>query len=441
MKVKGIDISHNNGVIDWEKIDINKVQFAIIRAGYGTSTVDKQFIANIKGAIKRGIHIGIFWFGYAGTVEQAKAEGVFCLKTIAPYKEYIDYPVFYDWEYQSCEYVKARGVNPTKALVSNMTVAFMETIKSAGYMSGFYSNPNYLQTYYTDTVKNNYDLWLAHVRDNIGNPLEKSSYSGKYTIHQYSWVGKYAGITGRVDTDYCYKNYAEKSKQEYLLDYSAEQTSKVVTYDNAEQGNLFLSPHFQVKEFKSPDSNNVKIDNRLIWILERLFYDLQCSKMIINSGYRTPSYSVKVGGSSSDYHTKGMAADIRPYDRNGKIISSKTVCTALEKYGDVFGIGYISETAVHVDTRSKGVIWFGDETNGKSLIKSGYNSFAEYFGAKTLTVKENTWYVRDKPNVTGEIITVVTVGEKYKYTKTENDWAYIPELKGWLSGKGYKKES
>ncbi len=59
MKMTGIDISHNNGVIDWEKIDVGKVQFAIIRAGYGTSTVDKQFIANIKGALKRGIHIGI----------------------------------------------------------------------------------------------------------------------------------------------------------------------------------------------------------------------------------------------------------------------------------------------------------------------------------------------------------------------------------------------
>ncbi len=440
MKMTGIDISHNNGIIDWEKIDVGKVQFAIIRAGYGTSTVDKQFIANIKGALKRGIHIGIFWFSYAGTVAQAKAEADFCLKTISPYREYIDFPVFFDWEYQSYDYVSARGVTPTKTLVSDMTVAFMETVRSAGYKTGFYSNPNYLQQYYTDAVKNNYDLWLAHVRNSAGDPLEKSNYMGKYTIHQYSWVGKFEGISGKVDTDYCYKNYAEKSARKYLVDYSAEQTSKVVTYDNREQGNLFLSPHFQVKEFKSPDSNTVLIDNRLIWILERLFDDLDCSKMIVRSGFRTAVYSVKVGGTTNDFHTMGMAADIAPFNKSGNIINGKAVCTALEKYGDVFGIGYISKTSVHIDTRPKSVIWYGDEAKGKSLLRSGYSSFAEYFGAKTLTVNKNTWYIRDRPNTAGKIITVVTVGEKYKYTKTENGWAYIPELNGYISGAGYKTE-
>lgn len=446
---KGIDISTHNGVIDWNKIDKAEIQFVIIRAGYGNSTVDKQFKRNIEGAIKAGLHIGVYWFGYAGTVEQAKAEAQFCLKTIAPYKKYIDFPVFYDWEYDSYNYVvKQYKITPTKALVSNMAIAFMDIIKAAGYKTGNYSNPDYLGRFFNDTVKNNYDCWLSHVKDGKGNPLEKSSYKGKYTIHQYSWVGNFTGISGAVDTNYCYKDYVSSSTPlppatpdislKYLVDYKNEQASKVVVYDSSKHGNLFLSPHFQVKEFKSPDSNIVKIDNRLIWILEKLFNDLQCSKMIINSGYRTPSYSVKVGGGANDYHTKGMAADIRPYDKSGKVINAKIVCNKLCDYGNIFGIGYISETAVHADSRPKSAIWFGDETNGTSLIKSGYTSFSEYFDSKTLTINQGSWNIRNKPNMLGKVVTVVKGGKKYKYTTVTNGWAYIPELKGWLSSKGYK---
>ena len=48
--------------------------------------------------------------------------------------------------------------------------------------------------------------------------------------------------------------------------------------------------------------------------------------MIINSGYRTIAYDKKVGGDGKGYHTKGMAADIKAYDKNGKVISAKIVC-------------------------------------------------------------------------------------------------------------------
>ena len=74
---KGIDVSNHNDRINWSKIDKNEVQFVMIRAGYGFSTVDFQFKANIEGAIKAGIHIGIYWFSYAGTPAHAKTEAEF----------------------------------------------------------------------------------------------------------------------------------------------------------------------------------------------------------------------------------------------------------------------------------------------------------------------------------------------------------------------------
>lgn len=443
---KGVDISSHNS-INWNKVDPKEIDFVIIRAGYGFSTQDKQFKTNIENAIKKGIPVGIYWFSYAGSVEHAKKEAEFCLSVIGTYRKYITLPVFFDWENDSYNYVvKTYKITPTKQLVSDMAIAFLETVKKAGYKVGNYNSVSYLNTYFDNRVKDNYDTWVAHVKSG-GQPLEQTSYKGKYTMHQYSWVGRPSGFNSNTDMDYCYVDYiGEKSTATtpiipttptYFVDYKKEQATKVVLYNLTTQGNLFLSPHFQVKEFKSPDSNTVKIDNRLIWILEKLYADFNCSKLIINSGYRTPTYSVKVGGSSTDRHTLGQAADIKLFDKSGRIIGAKLVCQKLCEYGNVFGIGYINENSTHVDTRPREYIWFGDETKGVSLIKSGYTDFNSYFNGKTLIINAGTWNVRDKADVSSKIVTVVKGGSAYKYTQILNNWAYIPSLKGWISSKGY----
>lgn len=449
---KGVDISKHNS-INWSKVNKDELDFIIIRAGYGFKTEDTQFKTNIENAIRLGIPMGIYWFSYASTPEQAKQEAEGCLNILKPYKQSIIFPVFFDWEYDSYDYVvKTYKVTPTKQLVSDMAIAFMETIKKAGYKVGNYTNIDYSNRFFNDTVKNNYDTWIAHVGKN-GSPLEKTSYTGRFTMWQYSWKDRPSGFLSDTDANYCYKDYIGNgntstvtkpttpittTKPTYLVDYKKEQTSKVVSYNATTQGKLYLSPHFQVCEFSCADSNIVKIDNRLIWILERLFTDLNCSKMIINSGYRTSAYDKKVGGSGTGYHVKGMASDIKPYDKNGKVISTKIVCQKLCEYGDIYGIGYISETAVHVDTRPKTVTyWFGIETTGENILKLGYSDFNEYFNAKTLVVNAGTWNIRDKADTSGKILIVVKGGSEYKFTKTSGKWAYIPELKGWLSGLGY----
>ena len=134
-----------------------------------------------------------------------------------------------------------------------------------------------------------------------------------------------------------------------------------------------------------------------------------------------------------------MAADIKPYDKSGKVISAKIVCQKLCDYGDVFGIGYISETAVHCDVRPNSAThWFGIETTGENILKLGYSDFNEYFNAKTLVVNKGTWNVRDKASMIGKVVTVIKGGSKYKCSQISNGWAYIPELKGWIGSKAYK---
>lgn len=82
-------------------------------------------------------------------------------------------------------------------------------------------------------------------------------------------------------------------------------------YSLNKDGEKFLSAHFQVKEFKCKDgSDKILINTDLINALEALYKHLNCKAINITSGYRTPTHSVKVGGYSTDQHTKGNAADI-----------------------------------------------------------------------------------------------------------------------------------
>ena len=50
---KGIDVSDNQGVIDWEQVAASKVAFAILRSVRRSGKEDHQFAANLEGCRKQ----------------------------------------------------------------------------------------------------------------------------------------------------------------------------------------------------------------------------------------------------------------------------------------------------------------------------------------------------------------------------------------------------
>lgn len=146
------------------------------------------------------------------------------------------------------------------------------------------------------------------------------------------------------------------------------------SYDDRTQ----LSTHFNVQEFKCKcgENHDILIENDLIDKLEMLFDKLDCSKIIVNSGYRCSTHDKNVGGNGIGQHTKGRAADIVCYDQNGDIVSSKKVCCIAQDIG-FKGIANITDsyTSTHVDVRTNGY-WFGDEVYGTGNIT---DDFYDYF--------------------------------------------------------------
>ena len=108
-----------------------------------------------------------------------------------------------------------------------------------------------------------------------------------------------------------------------------------------------LSPHFNVREFRCScgKSHETLLVSELVDKLEALYTALNCSKIIVTSGYRCPEHDKAVGGTSSGQHTKGTAADVCCYGQDGQPISSKTVCCKAQDLG--FG-GIATSQAVSI---------------------------------------------------------------------------------------------
>ncbi len=138
-----------------------------------------------------------------------------------------------------------------------------------------------------------------------------------------------------------------------------------------------ITPHFNAQEFrcKCGQNHDILISDTLVSKLETLRTALNCSKIILTSGYRCPSHDKNVGGTGGGQHTKGTAVDVRCYDSDGKIISSKLVCCTAQDLGFT-GIANItsSYTSTHLDVRSSGK-WYGDETKGTSTVTSDFYSY------------------------------------------------------------------
>ncbi len=138
-----------------------------------------------------------------------------------------------------------------------------------------------------------------------------------------------------------------------------------------------LSTYFNVQEFKCKCGGNhdILISSELVAKLEELRTALNCSKIIITSGYRCSNHDKNVGGSGTGQHVNGTAVDCICYDKNNEPVSSKIVSCVAQDLG-FGGIANItsSYTVTHLDVRESN-IWKGDETKGTSTITSDFYSY------------------------------------------------------------------
>lgn len=190
----GIDVSKWQGNIDFNKLKQSGVEFIIIRVGTGLGfgkeyVEDDYFRQNIKGALDANIPVGVYFYSYATTNEEAKNEARWVYNIIKDYD--IKLPVVFDWESWS----SFNSLNLSIHDINEIANSFLDEISSLGYKGMLYGSKNYLQKIW-DT---DYPIWLAHY-------TKQTNYEGDYDIWQLCDNGRVSGINGYVDINVMYEN-------------------------------------------------------------------------------------------------------------------------------------------------------------------------------------------------------------------------------------------
>ena len=187
---KGIDVSVNNGSIDWAAVQREGIAFAYIKATQGLSLNgkyrlfrDSRFAENMEGASRAGLEIGVYHYLTAKTTEEAEAEAEYFLEAIAPYRDKIGL-------YAAVDVEESKYLPSDPALLTAIVDIFCRTVEKAGYRPAVYANRNYLQTRF----QNRWPLWLALWRE-----PENVPHGFGAAVWQYASDGKVSGIRGEVD--------------------------------------------------------------------------------------------------------------------------------------------------------------------------------------------------------------------------------------------------
>lgn len=194
--VRGIDVSHHQGEIDWKKLAEQDVGFAYIKATEGEDFLDQDFKHNWSAAKDAGIIPGAYhYFTLCKTgYEQANN---FLTRIGLPSS--VSLPPAVDLEFAgNC---KAR---PSQEELHKELRVFLDLVEQAwGCNVVLYSDSDFYQTYLQNEFAGN-PLWI---RDLYRQPDRKKYRDWQFW--QYANRGKLDGIKGFVDLNVSRGNQAQ----------------------------------------------------------------------------------------------------------------------------------------------------------------------------------------------------------------------------------------
>lgn len=144
--MKGIDVSENNGIIDWQAVKSSGVEFVIIRLGYGNNHLDSRFYDNVNGALDSGLKIGVYYYSYALNEDMARHEAEFVIAVLRDCgltPDRLEMGVWFDME-DSDGYKSSNYVTDSQE-ITNICSVFINTLwRDSYYSTGLYASYDWL---------------------------------------------------------------------------------------------------------------------------------------------------------------------------------------------------------------------------------------------------------------------------------------------------------
>lgn len=201
---EGPDLSYHNGNVDIKRVRDAGYKRIGIRAGYGKNNVDQKYISNALACFNLGVAALLYWFSYAYTEAMSMVEGGFAVAQAKKFWERC--PIAFDFEYDSVNYARKNGVRVTKQLVTDMAIAFLRTVKNAGYIPVIYTNRDYLRNYFDMerivAALGTVYVWYARYTSTLS-----AAEIDMADIWQYTSSGSIPGIAGKVDINRFYTDF------------------------------------------------------------------------------------------------------------------------------------------------------------------------------------------------------------------------------------------
>lgn len=205
---KGIDVSDNQGVIDWEQVATAKVSFAILRSVRRSGKADHQFATNLESCRKHNIPVSVYKYTYAATQDAARQEAQ---QVVALLQSYGLTGTMVWWDVEDKDVLRPLGA----AKLTECIRAAQEVITAAGYSFGLYVGLYvYNERWFDFNAFSGTRLWVARYYKGYRTMLFADEPDQSYkppvdrwlTVWQYTSCGEIPGIKGDVDLDIAYED-------------------------------------------------------------------------------------------------------------------------------------------------------------------------------------------------------------------------------------------
>lgn len=185
-EVHGIDISHYQGDIDWERLQGEKnpdfpLHFVFLKATEGGDYSDTTFTRNFEQARRHGFVRGAYHYFIPQTDPCKQAD--FFIRTVKLEKG--DLPPVLD--------VEVAGKKSPQQLKAAVKTWLDRVEAHYGVKPILYASYKFKTSYLNDSVFNTYPYWIAHYY------VDSVRYKGEWSFWQHTDVGTVPGIGKKVD--------------------------------------------------------------------------------------------------------------------------------------------------------------------------------------------------------------------------------------------------
>ena len=199
-EIHGIDISHYQTNIDWEKvanamIEGNPIRFVIMKSTEGTGKLDETFYENYQSAGYYGFIRGAYHFW--STKSSARDQAYYFLDKV--HLNDGDLPPVLDVEHK-------RPDQSTEDFQRDV-LTWLHIVEDKYHVKPIlYTYHKFKQQYLSAPVFNDYPYWIAHYY------VDKVEYKGAWKFWQHTDAGKIPGIKGYVDFNIYNGSYYDLKK-------------------------------------------------------------------------------------------------------------------------------------------------------------------------------------------------------------------------------------